>query len=293
LGLLALVLFSLFFWMLLFGFLIALDQEWDDADEYGHYDDEAYSYAHEFIKTSESGGSCNTALIPLYGFLATTPNNGYEAEYGSGTNSKTLLRAIEDAERDESIAAIVLEVDSWGGMNVADEEVERALKRALKPTVALIRASGVSAAYFAATGADKIFASRDSEVGGIGVSASYIENVSANEQSGYTFRNLSVGALKEAGNPDKELTAGEREMILRNAQDLYDTFVETVAHNRGLPEDDVRALADGGTMMGARAFENGLIDEIGGFYEVKEYLQGRLGQPVTWCDYEIAPVSSY
>jgi len=54
---------------------------------------------------------------------------------------------IEDAEENENIKAIILEVDSYGGKPIAGEEIANALKRAKKPTVGLIRSAGLSAAY--------------------------------------------------------------------------------------------------------------------------------------------------
>jgi len=36
-------------------------------------------------------------------------------------------------------------------------------------------------------------------------------------------------------------------------------------------------------MLGAMALENGLIDRIGGLYEVKEYLKDLIGEDVEIC----------
>jgi len=48
-----------------------------------------------------------------------------------------------------------------------------------------------------------------------------------------------------------------------------------VAENRNLDIDKVRQLADGSTMLGQMALDNGLIDKIGSFQEVKEYILER------------------
>ena len=45
----------------------------------------------------------------------------------------------------------------------------------------------------------------------------------------------------------------------------------------------VEALADGSTMLGEMALENGLIDQIGGEFEVKEYLKNQIGEEIEIC----------
>ena len=59
-----------------------------------------------------------------------------------------------------------------------------ALKKANKPTITLIREGGASAAYMADSGADKIFASKNSDVGNIGVTMSYLDYVQKNKKDG-------------------------------------------------------------------------------------------------------------
>ncbi|MBP9715460.1 MAG: S49 family peptidase, partial [Candidatus Pacebacteria bacterium] len=50
-------------------------------------------------------------------------------------------------------------------------------------------------------------------------------------------------------------------------------FVKAVSVNRNLPIEKVRELADGSSMLGEMALEQGLIDEIGSYKEVEEYLK--------------------
>ena len=52
-----------------------------------------------------------------------------------------------------------------------------------------------------------------------------------------------------------------------------------------LPEihNKIRALADGSSMLGVMALENGLIDRIGGMYEVEQYLSELIGEDVEVC----------
>jgi len=232
-------------------------------------------------------GSCNVSNIKLQGYLTTYISNEGQNEYGDllwdETASEDIVNAIESAESNDSIKAIIIEIDSCGGAPVAAEEVANALKRAKKPTVALIREFGNSAAYYAATGADIIFASQDSVVGSIGVTISYLDNAKKNEEDGLTYNQLSAGKFKDTGDYDKPLTPEEKELIMRDINILHENFIKAVADNRNLDIEKVRQLADGSSMLSQMALENGLIDKIGGRYEVEEYLREKIGGEIEIC----------
>lgn len=157
------------------------------------------------------------------------------------------------------------------------------MKTATKPTVALLRTAAVSGAYWAATGADTIVASAISDIGGIGVTNSYIDNSKKNIKDGLTFNSLSTGRFKDYMNPDKPLTEAERQLIMRDAYIINDNFIKAVAANRNLDNSKVRALADGSSMLGEAGLKNGLIDKIGGLDEVKNYLQEKIGEDIEIC----------
>ncbi len=231
--------------------------------------------------------SCNVSNIKLQGDLYSYIPNEYRDENGmiifDLVSSEDIVNAIEEAENDDSIKAIVLEIDSFGGGPVAGEEVANALKRATKPTVALIRGYGLSAAYWSATGSDIIFASQNSDIGSIGVTMSYLDYAKENEEAGLTYNQLSAGKFKDIGNYDKPLTPEEKELLMRDVNILHENFIKAVVDNRNLEIEKVRQLADGSDMLGQMALENGLIDKIGGIYEVKEYLKEKIGEEIEIC----------
>src|SRR3989344_5662046 len=90
---------------------------------------------------------CNVLGINLHGTLWT-----YILQDGGGlladkdaVSSEDILYYIDKAEKDEKIKAILVEVDSSGGVPVAGEEIAGALGASVKPTVGLIRQMGISA----------------------------------------------------------------------------------------------------------------------------------------------------
>ena len=230
--------------------------------------------------------NCNVQGIKLYGHLYTYRNSASDDNGQSSkdiSSSEEITSAIEKANNNSSIKAILLEVDSTGGSGVAGWEIAEALKHSNKPTVALIRESGDSAAYWAASGAKYIIASTNSDVGDIGVTMSYVGNYDKNTQDGLTFYQLSEGKYKDAGDPDKPLTPDEQQLFMRDLKIDYDNFVKDVSANRHLDISKVTALADGSSMTGQMAKDNGLIDQVGGIYDVEGYLQKQIKTNVNIC----------
>lgn len=247
---------------------------------YEKYYEEDYD---EVLGSLETEG-CNVLGINLHGTLLTYIPLGSESDLMADTDvvsSEDILYYLEEAEEDENIKAILVEADSFGGWPVAGEEIAEALKRLEKPSVAVVRQAGLSAAYYAISSADRIFASKYSDIGSIGVTSSYLENI--NKES--RFIELSSAKFKDAGDPNKPLTAEERALFMRDIRIVHENFVKAVSTNRNIPIEKVRALADGSSVLGERAKELGLIDEIGGLYETKKYLSEKIGEEVEVCWY--------
>jgi protease-4 len=68
---------------------------------------------------------------------------------------------------------------------------------------------------------------------------------------------------------------------------MHQYFIQSVAENRGLPEDKVRKLANGWVYLGSEALDNGLIDEIGNKDDVVAYLEDDLDEPVSLVEYHV------
>jgi len=236
--------------------------------------------------TDSEEQNCNIVGIELHGDIYT-----YLPEHEEGdtsfnqdtVESQNITWAIKNANEDPEIKAILVEVDSVGGSPVAGEEISIAIKNSAKPVIGLIRESGDSAAYLAVSSADKIFASKYSDVGGIGVTMSYLNNVEKNKQEGYTYEKLSAGKFKDSGNVDLPLTKEEKDLFMRDINIIYENFIKEISANRNIPIEKVRSFADGSTVLGEKAKELNLIDEIGGLPEVEKYLEGIIGEKPEIC----------
>ncbi len=234
-------------------------------------------------------GSCNVVAVPLYGQVVYYPNEASGASVGSDgsldqTAAETVRQEIETADNDSSIKAIMLQINSPGGDPVAGEEIAAALQHATKPTVAFIADEGTSAAYWASTGAQKIFASADSAVGDIGVTQSYLDQTEQDTDNGLKFVSLTAGEYKDMGDPNTPLTPPERDILQNQLNLVYDNFVAQVAANRNLSVAEVTALANGSPILGETAVQDGLIDATGTIYDVENYLKGKIHADATLCE---------
>lgn len=262
-------------WIIIFlgAFIIVKDELAWQFDDYG-WDDYGYE---DYIDEEE----CNVLGVEVYGDIYTYQE---DPEYTiKEAISEDITFLIELGEKKSKYKAILLEVDSYGGSAVAGEEIAMALKKAKKPTVVLVRGGAVSAGYLVASGADKIYASRFSDIGSIGATMSYLDYNIKNQREGINYVSISSGKFKDTGDPNKFLSAEEKALLQRDIDIMHDYFVELVVANRGLDIEEVKKMADGSTMLGAMALEHGLIDQIGSRFDAEEYLKEIIGEEVDIC----------
>ncbi len=213
----------------------------------------------------------NVAVVPIEGLISTDGDNWMPTVKSAG-----IVEQIEKADKNTEIKAILLEINSPGGTPVATDEIASAVKSANKTTIAVIRETGASGAYWIATAADKIFANRMSVTGSIGVQASRLEYYGLMADYNITYRQLISGRLKDAGTPLRQMTSEEKQLFQRLLDGLHEEFIATVAENRNLPKEKVREMATGFVYLGSEAKELGLVDELGGKKEALTYLEKEL-----------------
>lgn len=201
-------------------------------------------------------------IVPyfLYDSEGNKPDDskGYDA-----VSSEEVVYCVNNIQDDDNIKSVIVEIDSLGGSPFASEEIMKVIKGMNKPVVAVVREKATSGGYLIASATDRIFASAFSDIGGIGVTMSYLDYSQKNEAEGITYQQISSGKFKDAGNPDKPLTDEEWDLLMRDTKLIHAMFTANVAANRDLDIKKVVELSDGSSMLGDMAKENGLIDEIG------------------------------
>ncbi len=241
---------------------------------------------------SMSDGICNIAIVPINGditsfYAMNTDSEGSELQPAVvlADNITSMLRR---AAEDPAVEGVLVRIDSAGGSPVASEIIAKELKRSTLPSAALIREVGASGAYLVATGADTIIASPLSSVGGIGVTMSYLTNAERNKLEGTEYVALASAPFKDAGSPDKAITPEERARFESDLKTYHNVFVQEVAANRGLSEEEVAARADGWAVPGAEALSQKLIDALGDQETAREWFATHLNkskEEIRFCEW--------
>jgi protease-4 len=236
----------------------------------------------QFHGISRVFASCSIQRVNLYGDLTTYPERSVDGSANS-VSADEIVQQLTTARYDPSIAGVVLDIDSPGGSMVAGEEIASALQALGKPSVALIRDEGASAAYRAALGANAIVASSNSNVGSIGVIYSYLEDSIKNAKDGITNVEVSSGKYKSLGDPNAPLTPDQRALVQRDVDIMSNHFIKAVSDSRHLDLAVVKQLADGSTLLGVAAKDAGLVDMVGNMDDAVGYISSTTGRDEQLC----------
>lgn len=201
--------------------------------------------------------------IPVRGVLL----NNFPWQLGGwATGYEYIWRAFERGMADPLVRGIALVCDSPGGMVAGNFDlVDKMFKlRGTKPIAGFAHESAYSACYSIISVADpgRIYVSRTGGVGSIGVVTSHYDVSGLYEKAGIKVTWLFEAEGKVDGNPTEPLSDGAGERIMARIGKLYGVFVSTVARNRSMGEDAVKALKSF-TYDADEATSNGLADKIG------------------------------
>jgi protease-4 len=183
------------------------------------------------------------------------------------------LELLETLEEDEDVQAVILEINSPGGISVAGEAIYTQLRQLgeAKPLVAVIEGVGTSAAYLAASASEHIVARNGSIVGSIGVLAQFPDVSDLLDTVGIDMYEVRSGELKAQPSifspPSEEALAELERLIASN----YNWFVDQIEARRGLDGAVIRGF-EGTVFTGSRGMELGLVDALGGEDEALAYL---------------------
>lgn len=229
-------------------------------------------------------GTGSVAVIPVNGMITAGDASGLlQSQVASSTR---ITRWLEDAGEDESIDAVLLEINSPGGSAVASDEIAQAVDALDKPVVAWIRESGASGAYWIASEADHVIANRMSITGSVGVIASYLSFGELLEEHNVTYQRLVAGRDKDIGSPYTPLSDRQEHLLQEKLDTIHTYFLDDVQANRNLTDEQRERIDSGIFYLGSEAQQHGLVDELGTRQEVHAHLQGLLGEEPTYRRYE-------
>jgi protease-4 len=192
---------------------------------------------------------------------------------GESVGSETLIAAIRQAEKDETVKAIVLRIDSPGGSALASDLIWKELRRCKKPVLASMSDVAASGGYYIAMAAGKIYAEPGTITGSIGVVGGKMALRGVYDKLGIKTEVLSRGANSGLLSSSEPFSDSEREAFRGLMSETYDIFVDKALEGRAragkkMTREELLKLAGGRIWTGRQAKANGLIDELGTLEEV-------------------------
>jgi ClpP class serine protease len=190
----------------------------------------------------------------------------------------TILDKFDDALEDAEVEAVVLKINSPGGVCSGCFSAARSMidlkKKAGKPVYAFADESAYSAAYALACVADEIYLPREGGVGSVGVIGVLQDWTAFNERVGIKVAVITSGAHKADGHPDMPLKADVIARYQARVTQLGGYFAELVGASRGMTTEAVLALqAD--CLYGDAAVAAGLANGVKSFEDVMALATGK------------------
>ena len=230
----------------------------------GRKEPETISVASYLDRTRPLGGP-TIALVHATGDIV-PGESGYHPGSGRFMGADTIAAALREAREDSSVKAIVLRVDSPGGVQVASEIIRRevTLAREKKPVVVSMSDVAASGGYYIAMSANKIVADPGTVTGSIGIFAGKLNVKGFYELLGMSKDYVALAPNATIFYPFENFTPAQRELLMKFLRDGYDAFLRGVAEGRKMSVEEADRLGRGRVWLGVQAKENGLVDELGG-----------------------------
>jgi protease-4 len=238
-------------------------------------------YALDARERRSWGRQRKIALIPVVGTIASGKSREDPFGFAEIAGAETVIRALKAAEEDGDVAAIVLRIDSGGGDALASDLMYRAVLGAKKskPVIASMGDVAASGGYYAAMGANRVFATPMTVTGSIGVFVLKPALGGLAERLGIRQETIKRGELSTLLGIYRPWTEAERTAAQKWVESFYDDFITEVASSRKLDKQRVDELARGRVWSGIAAKERGLVDELGTLQDAIDAARQEAGLP--------------
>lgn len=178
-----------------------------------------------------------------------------------------LVRELKAHRENPSVRAVVMRINSPGGVVAPTQELHDAvlrLRQAGKPVVASLGSVAASGGYYVAVACDQIYANPGTLTGSIGVIMQLANVEQLMKKVGVDYIVVKAGQFKDIGNFSRAMTPEERRVMQTLLDDVHGQFIGAVANGRKLAREEVVRFADGRVFSGVQAKELKMVDMLGG-----------------------------
>lgn len=226
-------------------------------------DDGKKSHLIEHLGNGVAALNINGALVPRKAWW-----HKYEA--GNVTSYEEIAKAVSQLKEDKSVNKIVMSVTSGGGsasgVNDASDQIKSLGET--KGLIAYVNSAALSAGYWLASAAPKIYANKMAEVGSIGVLAILEDYSEAAAKAGIKFHVLKAGKYKGIGFGGAKITDEDKQYLQERINKTNNFFLSHVAENRGISISDKAEWGEAKVFYAGEAKAVGLVDEVASIVDV-------------------------
>jgi protease-4 len=213
--------------------------------------------AMDWGKRGETSGK-HTALVEVSGVIAP----------GTDASAERVMAALQSAFKDENTQAVVVRINSPGGSPVQSNTIYEEMRRLRKkhpavPLYAVIEDLCASGGYYVAAAADRIYVSRSSIVGSIGVRLDSFGVTGLMEKLGVERRLLTAGDNKGFLDPFLPVDPTQKAHAQALLEDVHRQFIGAVRDGRGSRLKETPDMFSGLVWTGQKSVELGLADAFG------------------------------
>lgn len=208
----------------------------------------------------------------------------------SVVSPESMEKKFKEALSDPLTEAIVLRVSSGGGEIAASYEIANLVEKAGTKMPVVVSMGGIAASggYLISAPASYVFAEPLTLTGSIGVFLGKPNVSGLMEKIGVHKEILSHAPHAGLLSWDRPLSAEGREIMIRQLNHYYDSFVKYVASKRSLSVDKAEEAAQGRVWFGDKAKQHHLVNEMGGYHEAIALAAEKAGLRE---HYDVAPIS--
>ena len=195
------------------------------------------------------------------------------------TGKRAQIELLRDIAESDSVKALIVRIDSPGGTTAGSEVIYDELREIAetKPIVAMMESVAASGGYLVSLAADHVVARGNTITGSIGVYVRWARVDDALAKLGIEVDEVKSGPLKAEPDLFGRTSLLARQVTEQMIKESHDWFVRLLADRRPVDITKAHILADGRVYTGRQALEAGLVDEIGGEREAKQWLVDNKG----------------
>ena len=205
-----------------------------------------------------ASGKKHTAMVEVSGLIAP----------GSDASAERVTSALQAAFKDKNTQGVVVRCNSPGGSPVQAQTIYDEMRRLRKqypdiPLYAVVEDVCASGGYFVAVGADRIYVSRASVVGSIGVLMNGFGFTGLMEKLGVERRLITAGENKAMLDPFSPVDEKDVAHLKQLMADIHQQFIGVVKEGRGKRLKETPEIFSGLIWTGQKSVELGLADGFG------------------------------